>query len=109
MFRVVGKSTIQISRGDYALIPLKVIGAEQGEEIVFSVSKKEDPVTALIEKRSAVIDNMAYFAFSQEETKMLDSGNYIWDVYLPHFWDINERHTPQTPKIFQILGVSHVV
>ena len=109
MFRVVGKSTIQISRGDYALIPLKFNGVESGEEIVFSISKQEDPENILVEKRSSVIDDMAYIAFSQSETRQLASGNYLWDVYLPHFWEENERHTPQTPKLFQILGVSHVV
>ena len=109
MYRVVGKSTIQISRGDYALIPLKFKGVDDGEEVVFAISKKEDPSEVLIEKRTAVIDGMAYVAFSQNETCELASGNYLWDVYLPHFWDINERHTPQTPKLFQILGVSHVV
>ena len=109
MFRVVGKSTIQISRGDYALIPLKFTNVDNGEEVVFCVSKYEDPEQVLFQQATVVQDDLAYITLSQEDTRKFASGNYLWDVHLPHFWDDNERHTPQTPKLFQILGVSHLV
>jgi hypothetical protein len=109
MYKIIGKSTIQISRGDYALIPLRIIGADSGEEIVFSISKYEDPTEVLFQQATVIDGDMAFITLSQEVTKKFQSGNYYWDVFLPHFWADNERHTPQTPKLFQILGVSHVV
>ena len=109
MYQVIGKDSIQISRGDFALIPLRITGAEDGETIVFSVSRKLDPETPLIEKSAVIAEGMAYIALSSSETRELESGRYLWDVFIPDFWSDGERHTPITSRTLTILGVSHRV
>ena len=109
MYQVVWKDVIVISRGDYALIPIRLIGAEEGEEVIFSVSDKIDPETAIIEKHAFVNESMIFIALTQEETRALKTGEYLWDVSLPDFWGEGQRHTPITPKVFKITGVSHIV
>lgn len=109
MYAVAGKDMIIVSRGDYALIPLKFTGVENGEAVVFTVSSVIDPAEVLIEKTVVVEEGMAYIALSQEETKTMNTGRYYWDVCIPDFWMEGERHTPVRPRIFQIVGVSHLV
>lgn len=109
MYRIVGKDSIQISRGDYALIPLKFTGLEDGEEIIFSVSREMDPETPILEKSATVMEGKAYIALSSSETREMESGKYLWDVNIPDFWGEGEKHTPQTTRNLTILGVSHRV
>ena len=109
MYQVVGKDMIVISRGDYALVPIKFTGAEDGENVIFSIAKQIDPEDVVFERTLTIEDGLIYVPFTQQDTIALGTGRFYWDVNLPDFWEQGQRHTPVLPRTLEIVGVSHVV
>lgn len=108
MFNIVGKDGIQISRGDYISFPVKLKGVDDGESVIFSVTKTMDG-DVLIEKTAQVENGSVKITLRKEDTAGMEAGKYFWDINLPDFWEEGQPHTPITPRNFQIVGVSHRV
>lgn len=109
MLKIDDDNNIYLTRGDTPIIDVSLKDEEgnpysmtSNERLIFTLRKLWDKGTILLTKTVAT----PVFTFTTDDTKDLDFGEYVYDIYL-YNTNTNNRDTFIAEKIFTIGEEAH--
>ena len=108
LMRKVNGLNIQLTQGDTLVLRANLAEADlpEGSEALFTVKRRPNDETPLIEKRIGIQENAALIQLASADTA-LPPRTYCWDlrVLIPQADGACYVHTPMTYAKFEILEV----
>ena len=81
MFKPDDFKNITINEGDFGVIlPITVTGLKDGENIMFIIKKCDENESEVLRKDFPIESGKINFVLSEEDTKKLPQGKYIYDA-----------------------------
>lgn len=81
MFKTDPYNNIKINEGDFGVIlPITVTGLKDGENVRFVIKKNDENEEKILTKDFEVQSGKVNFQLTEEETKKLPQGKYLYDA-----------------------------